>query len=116
MTRVAVIGNGGGGKSTMCRQLSRALNIPCYTIDKIQWKPGWQRTPEEDIFREYQDGPEGSPLLPVTFRMFRTIHAVHYTMRPWLLETLASFKDGKDIIHIHSPREMQVFINQHCKP
>ena|SRR6266851_1650423 len=172
MTRVAVIGNGGGGKSTMCRQLSRALNIPCYTIDKIQWKPGWQRTPEEEfrekhehilaqekwiidgwgpreaiqqrfeladtlifvdhplyihywwaakrqflsIFREYQDGPEGSPLLPVTFRMFRTIHAVHYTMRPWLLETLASFKDGKDIIHIHSPREMQVFINQHCKP
>lgn len=43
MTRIAVIGNGGGGKTTMCRHLSHALNIPFYPIDQIQWKPGWQR-------------------------------------------------------------------------
>src|SRR5882672_8602148 len=51
MIRVAVIGNGGGGKSTMCRQLSRSLDIPNYSIDKIQFKPGWERTPEDE-FRE----------------------------------------------------------------
>ena len=36
MTRVAVIGNASGGKSTMCRQLSLALTIPFYPIDRIQ--------------------------------------------------------------------------------
>jgi shikimate kinase len=41
MQRIAVIGNAGGGKSTLCMQLSQALNIPVHMIDKIQWKPGW---------------------------------------------------------------------------
>jgi adenylate kinase family enzyme len=41
MTRIAVIGNAGGGKSTLCRVLSKALNIPLFPMDRIQWKPGW---------------------------------------------------------------------------
>ena len=41
MTRVMVIGNAGGGKSTMCRALSAARSLPYHAIDKIQWKPGW---------------------------------------------------------------------------
>ena len=36
MTRVAVIGNAGGGKSTMCRKLGQALDIAVYPVDKIQ--------------------------------------------------------------------------------
>jgi adenylate kinase family enzyme len=42
MTRIAVIGNAGGGKSTLCRQLSAALQLPYFPVDKIQWKPGWK--------------------------------------------------------------------------
>jgi adenylate kinase family enzyme len=42
MTRVAVIGNAGGGKSTLCRQLSAARGLPYVAVDKIQWRPGWQ--------------------------------------------------------------------------
>jgi len=41
MTRVAVIGNAGGGKSTMCRSLRHVQQLPYYAIDKIQWKPNW---------------------------------------------------------------------------
>lgn len=65
------------------------------------------------IFRGYPDGPEGCSLLPMTRKMFQTIH--HYTARPWLLETLASFKESKDIIHIHSPRELRLFIRDFTK-
>ncbi len=49
MTRIAVIGNAGGGKSTMCRKLSTALNIPLFPIDKIQWKSGWNPAPYDEV-------------------------------------------------------------------
>ncbi|NTF88715.1 hypothetical protein G6L46_16415 [Agrobacterium rhizogenes] len=43
-----VIGNAGGGKSTMCGALSAAHTLPYYAIDKIQWKPNWvQASPSE---------------------------------------------------------------------
>lgn len=49
MTRVAVIGNAGGGKSTLCRALSDARGLPYFPVDKMQWRPGWVPTPEEDF-------------------------------------------------------------------
>ena len=41
MTRIAVIGNAGGGKTTLCASLGRKLNLPVHTVDLVQWKPGW---------------------------------------------------------------------------
>jgi adenylate kinase family enzyme len=49
MTRVAVIGNAGGGKSTLCRALSQARRLPYFAIDQFQWRPGWQLVPEEEF-------------------------------------------------------------------
>lgn len=49
MTRVAVIGNAGGGKSMLCREMSRALNLPYHPVDNIQWLPGWRMMPEEEF-------------------------------------------------------------------
>lgn len=49
MTRVMVIGNAGGGKSTMCKALSAAHSLPYYAIDKIQWRPHWVRAPEAEF-------------------------------------------------------------------
>jgi len=46
MTRVMVIGNAGGGKSTMCAAICRTNDLPYHAIDKIQWQPGWVLTPE----------------------------------------------------------------------
>ncbi len=42
MTRVAIIGNAGGGKSTMARRLAAARGLPYHALDLIQWRPGWQ--------------------------------------------------------------------------
>lgn len=52
MTRVAVIGNAGGGKSTLCRKLGAALDLPVYEIDQIQWQPGWVLTPAAEFDRQ----------------------------------------------------------------
>jgi len=48
MKKVLIIGNAGGGKSTMARKLSVAQNLPYYAIDEIQWNPGWQQVPKEE--------------------------------------------------------------------
>jgi adenylate kinase family enzyme len=47
MARVVVIGNGGGGKSTLSRRLASQLACPCVEIDTVLWQPGWKLTPVE---------------------------------------------------------------------
>ena len=54
MQRIAVIGNAGGGKSTLCTRLGQILDIPVHMIDKIQWKPGWIRE-SAGIFKQKHD-------------------------------------------------------------
>ena len=49
MCRVAVIGNAGGGKSTICKELSEAKGLPLHTVDKLQWKPNWVPAPTDEL-------------------------------------------------------------------
>lgn len=39
-TRLAVIGNGGGGKTTLSRRLSQLYGLPLTHVDSIQFLPG----------------------------------------------------------------------------
>jgi adenylate kinase family enzyme len=47
MRRAVVIGNSGGGKSTLARQLGAAWACPPVEIDGLMWQPGWQLTPAD---------------------------------------------------------------------
>ena len=49
MTRITIIGNAGGGKSTLARELNDLLGIPLHSIDQLQWRPGWQLAPREEF-------------------------------------------------------------------
>lgn len=52
MQRIAVIGNAGGGKTTLSRLLGESLGIPVHHVDSIQYQPGWERTPAAECDRE----------------------------------------------------------------
>ena len=49
MRRIAIIGNGGGGKSTLARALGKHLGIPVHEVDEVQWLPGWRRAPLDEV-------------------------------------------------------------------
>lgn len=47
--RIVILGNCGGGKSTLATQLGAVLDLPVYHLDQIFWKPGWVES-ERDEF------------------------------------------------------------------
>lgn len=47
MRRIAIIGCGGAGKSTLSRELGEILNLPVYHLDSFFWNPGWAPTPSK---------------------------------------------------------------------
>jgi adenylate kinase family enzyme len=53
MKRVVVIGNGGGGKSTLARRLAAQADCPCVEIDTLLWQPGWRLAPVETYNAEH---------------------------------------------------------------
>jgi adenylate kinase family enzyme len=53
MERIAVIGNAGGGKSTLARALARRHSLPYVEIDALLWREGWQAAPEGEYEAEH---------------------------------------------------------------
>jgi adenylate kinase family enzyme len=51
--RIAVIGNSGGGKSTLSRALASRRGVPYVEIDKFMWRPGWQPAPVAEYDAEH---------------------------------------------------------------
>jgi len=170
MKRISVIGNAGGGKSTLCRKISIAKNIPLFPVDRIQWKPGWKPAPANEvkqkhdqilqldkwiidgwgsfdiietrfqasdtiifvdllliihywwavkrqikcIFAPRPDGPEGCPMIPMTWPLMKMIWNIHYHHRPRLLKMVNSHLADKQVFHITSPRQLQEFCLKYC--
>lgn len=48
MNRIALIGSGGAGKSTLAMDLGKKLGIEVWHLDAILWKPNWVLTPREE--------------------------------------------------------------------
>lgn len=48
MRRIAIVGCGGAGKSTLARQLGTILHLPVIHLDKEFWQPGWKTLPKEE--------------------------------------------------------------------
>lgn len=44
-----VIGNAGGGKSTLGRAVQATYDLPLLEVDRIQWQPGWHPAPENEV-------------------------------------------------------------------
>lgn len=48
MKRIAIVGCGGAGKSTLARRLGSLLGIDVIHLDSHFWRPGWIETPAEE--------------------------------------------------------------------
>lgn len=53
MSRIVVVGNSGGGKSTLARPLAARRGVPYVEIDKFLWRPGWQWAPIAEYEAEH---------------------------------------------------------------
>ena len=171
MSKVAIIGNAGGGKSTLEKKLSISKGLPLLPVDKIQWKPKWTPAPQEEIRTKLDDliqkelwiidgwgpwdciekrfeaadtiifvdfpivvhlwwaakrqiralfmpwtidKPTGCNLIPVTLKLFKMIRRIHRKQLPRLSEMIHSFKAGRDVFHLRSPKELRAFSAEHC--
>ena len=76
--RIAIIGNAGGGKSTLARRLARARDLPLTEVDKLLWRPGWEIAPEAEY-----DALHG-PLIAVDRWIIEGMGHLH-SVRPRLL-------------------------------
>lgn len=53
MRKIAIIGSGGSGKTTLATQLGGTLKLPVYHLDAMYWKPNWIET-DRDQWIEIQ--------------------------------------------------------------
>ena len=50
-SKIAIIGNGGGGKSTLAKALASVKGLPVLEVDHIQFAPGWVRIDPLEVAR-----------------------------------------------------------------
>jgi len=54
MSRIAILGNAGGGKSTLARKLGERHAVPHFEIDRLLWREGWVQAPLEAYLEQHQ--------------------------------------------------------------
>lgn len=55
MSRIAIIGNAGGGKSTLARKLAARRGLPHIEIDRLLWESAWVLTPADVYARQHRE-------------------------------------------------------------
>ena len=55
MKRIAIIGSGGAGKTTLGLAMSECLDIPVFHLDRMYWQPGWVLSDHEDVRPHLED-------------------------------------------------------------
>jgi adenylate kinase family enzyme len=55
MSRIVIIGNSGGGKSTLARKLAKRRGLRHVEIDRLLWQEGWTLTPTDLYMRQHHE-------------------------------------------------------------
>ena len=100
--RCAVLGNAGGGKSTLARALAARRALPYVELDRFLWRDGWRLAPTAESDRAIAaaeareawviDGL-GRPTAVVS-RLARATHVVLVDLPPWHHFALAARRDA----------------------
>jgi len=59
LTRIAVVGTSGSGKTTVARKISEILGVPHIELDALYWRPGWVEAPEEEFKQAILEATRG---------------------------------------------------------
>ncbi|KAJ7456090.1 hypothetical protein FB451DRAFT_1276980 [Mycena latifolia] len=59
--RVQIVGNSGAGKSTIGKQLAELLGVPFISLDTLFWKPGWQKSTNEELLAKVSEALANAP-------------------------------------------------------
>lgn len=57
--RIAILGNAGGGKSTLARRMAQDLDLPHVEVDRLLWRPGWELAPKDVYDTEHERAVSG---------------------------------------------------------
>src|SRR3989304_8800051 len=52
--KIAIIGCGGSGKTTLANKLGLLFNLPVHHLDQYYWKPGWVESDLEAFKKEHE--------------------------------------------------------------
>jgi adenylate kinase family enzyme len=55
VSRIVIVGNAGGGKSTLARKLAQRRGLQHVEIDSLLWQQGWKLTPAEIYERRHAE-------------------------------------------------------------
>ncbi len=89
--RIVILGNAGGGKSTLARRLAKARGLPMTEVDKLLWKPGWVEATDEAFEAEHTPLIAGEnwiiegmgKLEPIRPRLLRATWVIFVDMVLW---------------------------------
>jgi len=108
MRRILVIGNSGGGKTTLARRLGERLGLPVVHLDVLFWKPGWIDGDPDEFRRAVTEAAaaeawviEGNFAYSFDVRMPRADTIVWIDPSPWMCLARAvwralTYGDGQD--------------------
>jgi adenylate kinase family enzyme len=55
LPRIVIIGNAGGGKSTLARTLAKRRRLRHVEIDQLLWQEGWKHSPADVYLKQHAD-------------------------------------------------------------
>ena len=98
MSRIVIIGNAGGGKSTLARALARKRGLPHFEIDRLLWQEGWELTPRDLYERQHAEIVRGGSWVidglgqqtSIPERLSRATHIILIDMPLWIHFWLAA--------------------------